>query len=170
MTEKTVYEKMVALASNEVSGWLEDAKWRIENEGWLKHSQYIALTILRTLRAKKISQKELAEMVGVSPQQISKIVKGRENLTLETIAKLEAALGEILIEIPSRNEDPVPLPDSPEKKEKQTGKTSAHYPAAHAGKKTVVKETTEKKMWSAKKGSADSRKGNKTAKDVHKAR
>lgn len=170
MTEKTVYEKMAALASKEVSGWLEDAKWRIENEGWLKHSQYIALTILRTLRAKKMSQKALAERIGVSPQQISKIVKGGGNLTLETIAKIESALGIPLIEVPFRNEEPAPLPDSPEKKGKQTGKTSAHYPAVHAGEKVTVKETTEKKVWSAKTGSVDSRKGNKTAKDVHKAR
>lgn len=99
MTEKTVYEKMAALATKEVSGWYEDAKWRIENEGWLKHSQYIALTILRTLRVKNISQKELAERIGVSPQQVSKIVKGNENLTLETISKLEAALGVPLIEV-----------------------------------------------------------------------
>lgn len=111
MTEKTVYEKMEALATKEVSGWLEDAQWRIENEGWLRHSQYIALTILRTLRAKKISQKELAERIGVSPQQVSKIVKGSENLTLETISKLEAALGVPLIEVCPAAEEPEREPD-----------------------------------------------------------
>ena len=161
---------MTALASNDVSGWLEDAKWRIENEGWLKHSQYIALAILRTLRAKKMSQKELAERIGVSPQQISKIVKGGENLTLETIAKLEAALGEILIEVLSRSEDPAPLPKSSEKPVKHTLKSSAHYPAAVAGKKTMVKEQRAKGVSSAKKGHADSRKGSKAAKVVHKTR
>ena len=31
--------------------------------------------------------------MNVSPQQISKIVKGQENLTLETISNLEIALG-----------------------------------------------------------------------------
>jgi transcriptional regulator with XRE-family HTH domain len=46
-----------------------------------------------------MSQKELAERIGVSPQQVSKIVKGNENLTLETISKLEAALGVPLIEV-----------------------------------------------------------------------
>ncbi len=33
----------------------------------------------------------------MSPQQVSKIVKGRENLTLETISKLECVLGVALI-------------------------------------------------------------------------
>lgn len=41
----------------------------------------------------KLSQKQLAERMDVSPQQISKIVKGQENLTLETISNLEIALG-----------------------------------------------------------------------------
>jgi ribosome-binding protein aMBF1 (putative translation factor) len=34
----------------------------------------------------------------VSPQQINKIVKGQENLTLETISKLEIALNIQLID------------------------------------------------------------------------
>ena len=47
-----------------------------------------------------MTQKKLAEIVGVSPQYINKVVKGRENLTLETIVKMEKALGIALIEIP----------------------------------------------------------------------
>jgi len=39
--------------------------------------------------------------MGVTPQYINKIVKGKENLTLETIAKIEKALGITLIEVPS---------------------------------------------------------------------
>lgn len=161
---------MAALASNEVSGWLGDAKWRIENEGWLKHSQSIALAILRTLRANKISQKELAERIGVSPQQISKIVKGGENLTLETIAKIESALGIPLILVPLRNEDLASLPESPGKPKKQNLGSPGNYPASVAGKKTMVKEQRAKGVSSAKKDRADSRKGSKTAKVVHKTR
>lgn len=100
MATDSIYEKIAAIASKEPSGWLEDARWRLENKTWLRRSQSIALKILRTLRAKMMTQKELAEIIGVSPQQVSKIVKGRENLTLETIAKLEHALGIVLMEIP----------------------------------------------------------------------
>jgi len=100
MAIDSIYEKMAVLASGEQSGWLKDAQWREENQGWLKRSQYIALKILRTLRVRKMSQKELAAMIGVSPQQINKILKGRENLTLETISILEKALGIVLVEIP----------------------------------------------------------------------
>ncbi|TLU84805.1 MAG: helix-turn-helix transcriptional regulator [Chlorobium sp.] len=101
----TLEEKLAAITAKEVSGWLDDAKYRIENERWLKHSQAFALRILRTLRAKNISQKELAEKIGVSPQHVNKIVKGRENLTLETISKLEAALEISLLMVPSLASD-----------------------------------------------------------------
>jgi len=100
MSADNLQEKLAAITAKEVSGWLDDAKYRIENEDWLKLSQAIALRILRTLRAKNISQKELAEKISVSPQQVNKIVKGKENLTLETIAKLQTALGVSLMNIP----------------------------------------------------------------------
>lgn len=95
-------DKLNKIASGK-SGWLEKAKKRQENKEWLKHSQKIAVKILRTLRENKTNKKgiskqtELASAVGVSPQQINKIVKGKENLTLETISKLEKALSISLI-------------------------------------------------------------------------
>lgn len=79
------------------SNWIDKAKERQKNKTWLKHSQKIAVKVLRTLREMNIKQKELAENIGVSPQQISKIIKGKENLTLETISKLENALNVNLI-------------------------------------------------------------------------
>lgn len=72
---------------------------RRANRAWLKKSQAIALKILQTLKAKGSNQKKLAEAVGVSAQQVNKWVKGNENFTLETLTKLEAALGVSLIEV-----------------------------------------------------------------------
>ena len=46
-----------------------------------------------------ISQKDLADLLGLLPQQVNKWVKGKENLTLETIAKLEKALDFQLLNI-----------------------------------------------------------------------
>ncbi|MRT92382.1 helix-turn-helix transcriptional regulator [Ancylomarina sp. 16SWW S1-10-2] len=83
--------KLNKLASSE-SKWIEEAKERQKNKSWLKHSQKIAVIVLKTLKEKKIKQTQLAEIVGVSPQQINKIVKGKENLTLQTISGLEDAL------------------------------------------------------------------------------
>ncbi|MDR7130977.1 transcriptional regulator with XRE-family HTH domain [Algoriphagus sp. 4150] len=44
------------------------------------------------MKTNGISQTDLGKLVGVSPQHISKILKGRENLTLGTIEKIESAL------------------------------------------------------------------------------
>ncbi|MCD6090057.1 MAG: helix-turn-helix transcriptional regulator [Bacteroidales bacterium] len=85
-----ITDKLNSLATP--SDWIEKANKRQGNKEWLKHSQKIALKVLRTLRKEKVSQKSLAERIGVSPQYVNKIVKGKENLTLETISKLEKAL------------------------------------------------------------------------------
>lgn len=92
-------DKFNSLISQNTSNWQENAKYQEENEEWLDISAKIALKVLRKLRKDNLSQKELAERMNVSPQQISKVVKGGENLTLETICKLENALGIKLIEI-----------------------------------------------------------------------
>jgi transcriptional regulator with XRE-family HTH domain len=79
--------------------WLEEAQDRVENQDWLEISQRIALKILRTLRAQNKTQLELARALSVSPQQVSKWVKGKENFTVETISKIEAALGCRLVQV-----------------------------------------------------------------------
>ncbi len=92
-------ERLDIITAKEPSRWLENAKWREENSDWLENSAKIALKILRELRAKQMSQKELAQQLDVSPQYVNKIVKGQENLTLETISKIENVLEIQLISI-----------------------------------------------------------------------
>jgi len=89
-------DKLNKIASNN-SKWIEEAKKRREHRIWQKYSQKIAIKVLKAIREKGIKQKHLAEMIDVSPQQVNKIVKGNENLTLLTIAKLENALNIELI-------------------------------------------------------------------------
>jgi ribosome-binding protein aMBF1 (putative translation factor) len=86
-------EKLSTLVSDRPSDWKAKARYRRDNREWLKKSAAIAVRILDALKAQNLSQKELAERMKISPQQISKIVKGQENLTLETISSLEIALG-----------------------------------------------------------------------------
>jgi transcriptional regulator with XRE-family HTH domain len=95
-----IKEKLNNLASKETSKWVEQARWRVANEGWLDKSAKIALKVLRTIREMHLSQKDLAEKLDVSPQQVNKLLKGQENFTLETIDKLEKALNITLIEMP----------------------------------------------------------------------
>lgn len=98
----TNLDKLNKLASTDLK-WIEEAKGKKENRDWQKHSQKIAIKVLMALREKELKQKQLAKTIGVSPQQINKIVKGKENLTLVTIAKLENALNIDLIFIKNEN-------------------------------------------------------------------
>lgn len=81
--------------------WIEKARYRGENRAWLRKSQRIAVRVLSILNEKGMQQKELAEAMDVSPQQVSKIVKGKQNLTLDTISKLEFVLGVKLFDVPN---------------------------------------------------------------------
>lgn len=65
-----------------------------------------------------MSKRELAERMGVSPAQITKIIKGNQNMTLKTIAKLECALD---MDITYGFRNPKPFPTS--------GKNVVRFPA-----------------------------------------
>ena len=85
-------EKFLALVSNEKSDTLERIRERIKNRAMLRESQQIAIKVLMKLDELGWSQKDLAQKMGVSPQQITKIVSGKENLTIETQIKLQNIL------------------------------------------------------------------------------
>ncbi len=92
-TKKQALEKLKGHIKPDTSKWKEEAQWRRDNKGWLRKSQKIAFDMLQALRAQKKTQRDLAKEMKVSPQQVNKWVKGRENFTLETIDRLEKALG-----------------------------------------------------------------------------
>src|SRR5439155_22632291 len=67
----------------------------------LRYSSNVARMVNAAIEdSEGLNQKKLAEQIAVSPQYISKILKGEENLSLETIAKLSVALGVELISFP----------------------------------------------------------------------
>ena len=57
----------------------------------------IVLRINELLKEKGYTQKDLAKKLNKNPSEINKWLKGNHNLTLKTIAKLEAELGEPII-------------------------------------------------------------------------
>lgn len=106
-SRQEILDKLNQIIVDEPNKWLEEADYRFENKAWLRKSQAIALKILTHIHANGISQKELAERLNVAPQQVNRWVKGGENFTLETISKIEIALGIELIDIsdsPKSNE------------------------------------------------------------------
>lgn len=60
----------------------------------------LTVRINQILRKKGMTQRALAEALNKKPSEINKWLKGEHNLTLRTIALLEAELGEKLIEVP----------------------------------------------------------------------
>lgn len=83
------------------NSWSEDADFRLKNKKWLRYSSNIARRILAVIEDRdNFSQANLARLLDVSQQQISKIVKGHENLTLKTIAEIATALDTELITFP----------------------------------------------------------------------
>ncbi|MBX7240366.1 MAG: helix-turn-helix domain-containing protein [Bacteroidia bacterium] len=121
-------EKFNTLVSAEKSVWHEKVQFRRENKDWLDLSAEIAITVLRTLRSKGMSQKELADKMGVSPQYIHKIVKGNENLSLETICKLEKYLGVSLLYFNSYQDiNPSTFSDTPKILTNQRFSASSEY-------------------------------------------
>ena len=78
----------------------EPSEWRVEEErirhaksrGWLQYSRKIAIKVAVAMKQQGLSRQDVADRMGCTPQYISRLLKGEENLSLETISKLEDAL------------------------------------------------------------------------------
>lgn len=68
----------------------------------IDHSFAIVDRMDEIMTKKKISQRQLAEMLGKKESEISKWMRGTHNFTIKTIAKLEAVLGESIFEVAAR--------------------------------------------------------------------
>ena len=86
-------DKLKAHASETQSKWCDEAQKRIEDKVWLRHSQMVASIMLAKMDELGINQRMLAEKMNCTQQYISKVLKGKENLSLETLTKIEQALG-----------------------------------------------------------------------------
>jgi len=91
--EKIALLNAKATPTNKDAKWLQIAKWNEEHADALEDYMVIALRISSALKAKKMTQKELATQLGVTPQALTRIIKGRQNLTLNKVRQIEKALG-----------------------------------------------------------------------------
>ena len=92
-------EKLASIAKPRSEAAIERARFRKENREWLRMSQEIALCLHYYLRTADITQKELADKMGVSAVYVGKLLKGGENLTLETICKIQKAISEEIVNV-----------------------------------------------------------------------
>lgn len=66
-------------------------------------SEKLNATIRRELKRQKLSQAELARRAGISPGQLSRLLRGHYEPTLKNAEAILAALGgKFLIDIPKR--------------------------------------------------------------------
>jgi len=81
------------------SRFTENAQWRKENASWLRWSRQVALAIIDYMQANGLKRADLAKKLGVSPQYVSKLLSGTENLSFKSIANIEEKLGISCIEV-----------------------------------------------------------------------
>ncbi|MDE6304627.1 MAG: helix-turn-helix transcriptional regulator [Paramuribaculum sp.] len=91
-TREEILSKLKIHSSETPSKWREKAEWRTANRAWLRYSQRIAMMMLDKMEKLGLTQKSVAERMGCSQQYISRVLKGTENLSIETISKIEKAL------------------------------------------------------------------------------
>lgn len=90
-------EKMKEISRSMTQSERQEIECRNENRDWLALSAKFALLLRHILRTEKMTRTELAVRMGVSCVQITKLLSGKENIGLQTIAKVEKALGRSLV-------------------------------------------------------------------------
>jgi ribosome-binding protein aMBF1 (putative translation factor) len=93
VSNTSIADKLSRYASGKPSKWRERFTYLLNNQDWLRYSAHIALRMLDKMDELGMTQKELAEKMGCTQQRVSKIMQGHENLSLETLFKIEQALG-----------------------------------------------------------------------------
>jgi transcriptional regulator with XRE-family HTH domain len=87
-----VIKKLREYKSLTPSKWREEAEYRRDNKTWLSHSQHIAMLMLDKMEIFGLTESELAEQIGFTEQYLNNILKGKENISLETLVKIENIL------------------------------------------------------------------------------
>lgn len=81
--------------------WISRSKAEIENEEELLACRRIILKIIRYMKDNKMSQKDLARKLNVSPQYINKLLHGQDlDLKITTVLRYGRILGLRLIVLP----------------------------------------------------------------------
>ena len=92
MRKKTL-EFLEAHQSDKPSTFTEDAKWRQENEVWLRWSRGVALSVVDYMQKNGLTRSDIANKLGVTPQYVSKIISGNTNFSFKSVAQIERKLG-----------------------------------------------------------------------------
>ena len=94
MTREEAIERLSRYQSDKPSTWRDEEikRRRAKENGWLQYSRRIAIKLAMAMKQQNLTRQDVAARMNCSPQYISRLLKGEENLSLETIFKLESAL------------------------------------------------------------------------------
>lgn len=94
MTQQEAIERLSRFQTSAPSVWTEEenSRRRAKAEGWLQYSRRIAIKMALAMKRQNLTRQDVANRMGCSPQYVSRLLKGEENLSLETICKLENTL------------------------------------------------------------------------------
>ncbi len=98
MSSKAI-QFLEANQSETPSRFVEEANWRKENAGWLRWSRQLATTLIGYMQDNGLKRADLADRLGVSPQYVSRLLSGTENLSFKSITNIEEKLGISCMEI-----------------------------------------------------------------------
>jgi len=87
-----IISKLEAHESKTASRWREAAEYRQANKSWLPPPPRVSVVVPVEIDELHLTQTELAQRMGCSQQYVSKILRGKENLSIETLCKIEDAL------------------------------------------------------------------------------
>jgi transcriptional regulator with XRE-family HTH domain len=85
-------ENLNQIVSKTASKWKTRAKQDRSNRRKISRAQAFALELMDYMSTHGIKQNQLAKRMGVSSQQVNKILRAKSNLTFETLDKIEDAL------------------------------------------------------------------------------
>ena len=75
------------------SRFVERALDHQSEESWQRWARQVALLLIDYMQENSLNRAELAKRLGVSPQYVSRLLSGKENLSFKSIAQIEERLG-----------------------------------------------------------------------------
>ncbi|WP_276380717.1 helix-turn-helix transcriptional regulator [Flavobacterium sp. H4147] len=102
MENNKILKQLIEESTSEHS-WKEEFQLQLENEESEDFFFELSLRIITRLEELGWKKSKLAEELGVTKQYVSKLLRSKQNLGLETIFKIQKVLGVKLIEIPELN-------------------------------------------------------------------
>lgn len=64
-----------------------------ETYAWLEMSRHIANSVNSCMKRENLDRNDIARKLGVSVQYVSRLLSGTANLSLKSVARLDAVLG-----------------------------------------------------------------------------